>query len=413
MSQAALNSKAKRRQNPMSKLERRASRSLASIYGLRMLGLFLILPVFSIYAKTLPDGHNRFLVGLALGIYGFTQACLQIPLGIASDRYGRKPVMIAGLAIFALGSFVAGFSHTLPMIIVGRAIQGAGAISAAISAMIADSTRPENRTRAMAFVGMMIGASFIIALVAGPALYRLISVPGMFLLTGVLAIGAIFVVKFVVPDVKMGASELVHADTESARAAQNTSLFTPALLRLDFSIFALNFMQVALFLALPLALVNDAGIPIEENWIVYLPVAILSFIVAIPGIIWAETRGYMKHGFIGAVALMGIAMIGFAAGYHDIIALVAALFVFFVGFNLLEALLPSLVSRTAPPSRKGRALGVYNTAQSIGLFAGGAVGGIAADLGGSVAVFLTCAALGIIWLIVSAFVQPPAKHSIG
>jgi MFS family permease len=370
----------KRRSNPMTKLERRASYSLASIYGLRMLGLFLILPVFSIYAKTLPDGHDRFLVGLALGIYGFTQACLQIPLGIASDRYGRKPVMIVGLAVFALGSFVAGFSHTLPMIIVGRAIQGAGAISAAISAMIADSTQPENRTRAMAFVGMMIGMSFIIALVAGPLLYRSISVPGMFLLTGVLAIGAIFVVKFVVPDVKMGASEPAHPDPVMTSAVPHTSLFTPALLRLDFSIFALNFMQVALFLALPLALVNDAGIAIENNWIVYLPVAILSFIVAIPGIIWAETRGYLRHGFIGAVALMGLAMIGFAGGYHDIVALVGALFVFFVGFNLLEALLPSLVSRTAPPSRKGRALGVYNTAQSIGLFAGGAVGGIAADL---------------------------------
>lgn len=407
MSQTKSKTRTKRRPNPMSKLERRASRSLASIYGLRMLGLFLILPVFSIYAKTLPEGHNRFLVGLALGIYGFTQAFLQIPLGMASDRFGRKPVMIAGLAVFALGSFVAGFSHTLPMIIVGRAIQGSGAISAAISAMIADSTRPENRTRAMAFVGMMIGASFIIALVAGPLLYRSISVPGMFLLTGVLAIGAIFVVKFVVPDVKMGASELARPDEA------HISLFAPALLRLDFSIFALNFMQVALFLALPLALVNDAGIPIENNWIVYLPVAVLSFIVAIPGIIWAETRGYMRHGFIGAVALMGLAMLGFAAGYHNIMVLMASLFVFFAGFNLLEALLPSLVSRTAPPSRKGRALGVYNTAQSIGLFAGGAVGGIAADLGGSVAVFLACAALGLIWLIVAIFVRPPAKHSVG
>lgn len=412
MSQTKLKTRSKRRPNPMTKLERRASRSLASIYALRMLGLFLILPVFSIYAKTLPDGHNRFLVGLALGIYGFTQACLQIPLGIASDRYGRKPVMIAGLIIFALGSFVAGFSHTLPMIIFGRAIQGAGAISAAISAMIADSTLPENRTRAMAFVGIMIGASFIIALVAGPLLYRLISVPGMFLLTGVLAIGAIFVVKFVVPDVEMGASEPAYTNTTNANTAQNTSLFTPALLRLNFSIFALNFMQVALFLALPLALVNDASIPIENNWIIYLPVAILSFFVAIPGIIWAETRGYLRLGFIGAVALMGLAMIGFAAGYHDIVALVAALFVFFVGFNLLEALLPSLVSRTAPPSRKGRALGVYNTAQSIGLFAGGAVGGIAADLGGSVSVFLTCAALGMIWLIVAMYVHPPAKQTI-
>ncbi len=393
----------RRRASPMSKLERRASRSLASIYGLRMLGLFLILPVFSVYARSLPDGHDRFLVGLALGIYGLTQACLQIPFGIASDRYGRKPVMILGLVIFALGSFVAGFSHTLPMIILGRAVQGAGAISAAISAMIADATRPENRTRAMALVGMTIGASFIIALVLGPLLYRSISVPGMFLLTGVLAVGAVLVVKFVVPDVNMGAFDSVQPDDESS------SVFAPALLRLDFSIFALNFMQVALFLVLPLALVDDLGIPVEGNWVVYLPVAVFSFIVAIPGIIWAETRGYMRHGLIGAVALMGLSMLGFAAGYHNAVALVAALFAFFVGFNLLEALLPSLVSRTAPPSRKGRALGVYNTAQSLGLFAGGAVGGVAANAGGSAAVFLTCAALGLVWLVVASFVRPHGK----
>lgn len=401
MSQTTSTTTIAAKKSAMSPLERRASRSLASIYGLRMLGLFLILPVFSIYAKTLPGGHDRFLVGLALGIYGLTQAALQIPFGIASDRWGRKPVMIVGLAIFAAGSFFAGFAHTLPMIIVGRAIQGAGAISAAISAMIADSTREQNRTKAMAFVGMMIGASFIIALVAGPALYRAISVPGMFLLTAALAIAAIFVVKFVVPDVPMNAPTPAHDPTQPG------GIFTPALLRLHFSIFSLNFMQVALFLVIPLALVDDAGIAIQHNWLVYLPIAIGSFIVAIPGIIWAETRGYMRPAFIGSVGLLTLAMLVFALGYSHVIVLIAALFVFFVGFNLLEALLPSLVSRTAPPSRKGRVLGVYNTAQSIGLFAGGAVGGIAAEYGGSSAVFFICVALGLAWLGIAVFVQPP------
>lgn len=389
----------------MTPLELRASRTLASIYGLRMLGLFLILPVFSVYARTLPDGHDRFMVGLALGIYGLTQAALQIPFGIASDHFGRKPVMIIGLTIFAAGSFVAGFSYTLPMIILGRAIQGAGAISAAISAMIADATREQNRTKAMAFVGMMIGLSFIIALVAGPVLYRSISVPGMFVLTGALAIAAILVVEYVVPDVEMAGPSAEHG------AAEGVRIMTAPLMRLNFSIFVLNFMQVALFLALPLALVDDAGIAIQQNWLVYLPVTVLSFVVAVPGIIWAEKYGYMRPAFIGAVALLTLSMLALGMGHIHIVVLIAALFVFFVGFNLLEALLPSLVSRTAPPARKGRALGVYNTAQSLGIFTGGAVGGVAANLDGISGVFFACVAVGLIWLSVAVFVRPPPRQA--
>lgn len=388
----------------MNARERRASTTLASIYGLRMLGLFLIFPVFSIYARSLPGGNNHSLVGLALGIYGLTQAGLQIPFGLASDHWGRKPVMITGLAIFALGSFFAGFAHTFPLIIIGRAIQGAGAISAAISAMIADATRAQHRTKAMALVGMMIGTSFIISLVAGPLLYRAISVPGMFLLTGLLAIVAIGVVKFVVPDVPMA------APAQESGPGQRPSVITPALLRLHFSIFALNFMQVSLFLVVPLALVDNAGIALQDHWLVYLPVAVGGFIIAIPGIIWAEKHGLMRPMLLAAVALLTLAMLGFAAGYTHEVALIAALFAFFIAFNLLEALLPSLVSRTAPASRKGLALGVYNTAQSAGLFAGGTVGGIAAEYGGSSAVFLVCAAIGLVWLAIAAFIQPPPKH---
>ena len=378
--------------------------ALASVYGLRMLGLFLILPVFAVYARSLPAANNHSLVGLALGIYGLTQAVLQIPFGLASDHWGRKPVMMAGLSIFALGSFFAGSVHTLPLIIAGRAIQGAGAISAAISAMIADATREQHRTKAMALVGMMIGTSFIISLAAGPVLYRLISVPGMFLLTGVLAVAAIGVVKFIVPDIPMS------LPVEQSSSGQKPGVFTPALLRLHFSIFALNFMQVSLFLVVPLALVDHAGIALQDHWLVYLPVALGGFVIAIPGIIWAEKYGYMRPALLGAVALLTLTMLGFAVGYTHAVALIAALFAFFVAFNLLEALLPSLVSRTAPPSRKGLALGVYNTAQSIGLFAGGAVGGLAAEYGGSVGVFLGCTAVGLGWLVVAAFIQPSPKR---
>ncbi|WP_233224669.1 MFS transporter [Thiomonas sp. X19] len=391
---------------PMTAQERRSSMTLASIYGLRMLGLFLILPVFAIYARTLPGGDDHLLVGLALGIYGLTQAALQIPFGIASDRFGRKPVMMFGMVIFALGSFMAGASHTLDGIIVGRAVQGAGAISAAISAMIADSTRDENRTKAMAMVGMTIGMSFIVSLVAAPLLYHVMGVPGMFVLTGILALIAIAVIKWVVPDVPMSSRA-----EELGGSAPRDSVFTPALLRLHFSIFVVNFTQVAMFVVVPLALVHRAGIAVQHHWMVYLPVTLGSFIVAVPGIIWAESRGHMRLVFIGAVALMVLTMLGFAFGYTQPVPLIAALFFFFVAFNVMEALIPSLVSRTAPPARKGLALGVYNTAQSLGLFAGGALGGWIAKAWSVEGVFLACAALSLIWLVVALFIQPPTKRA--
>ncbi|MGE5666913.1 MAG: MFS transporter [Betaproteobacteria bacterium] len=390
----------------MSPQERLSSMTLASIYGLRMLGLFLILPVFSIYARRLPDGNDHFLVGLALGIYGLTQAALQIPFGIASDRFGRKPVMIVGMAIFAIGSFVAGGAHTLMAIVVGRAVQGAGAISAAISAMIADSTRDHNRTKAMAMVGATIGMSFIVSLVASPLLYRFIGIPGMFDLTGVLALAAIAVIRWVVPDVPMGARA-----EEVGKGASRESVFTPALLRLHFSIFVVNFTQVAMFVVVPLALLHYAGVDVHHHWLVYLPVALGSFVVAVPGIIWAERHGHMRAVFIASVALMIVVMLGFAFGYTDPVALITALFFFFVTFNVMEALIPSLVSRTAPGRRKGLALGVYNTAQSLGLFAGGAVGGAIARTWGSEGLFLACAALSAVWLVVAWFIQPPPKSA--
>ena len=395
-----------RRSKPdtMTPLERKAARSLASIYGLRMLGLFLILPVFSVYAQHLPLGHNKTLVGLALGIYGLTQALLQIPLGAASDRFGRKPVMMLGLAVFAAGSFIAGASHDLYIIIVGRAIQGSGAISAAISAMVADATQEHNRTKAMAMVGMTIGMSFVLSLIAGPALYDAISIPGMFILTGVLALGAIAVVRWVVPDVPM----TTHAEETQGHWAH--AVFTPALLKLDFSIFVVNFLQLSMFVVLPVALVKYAGIPLLHHWMIYLPVTIISFALAIPGIIQAEKHGHMKTVFVGAVALLLVTMILFALGYRSTFALIAALFLFFVAFNLMEALLPSLVSRTAPPSRKGLALGIYNTGQSLGLFAGGAVGGLLAQYAGPQTVFLVAAAIAAVWLAVAFTVKPPVRR---
>lgn len=387
----------------MTPAERRSAATLASIYGLRMLGLFFILPVFSVYAQHLPLGQNKTLVGLALGIYGLTQALMQIPFGLASDRLGRKPVMVFGLAIFALGSFIAGASDNLYLIILGRAIQGAGAISAAISAMIADSTREQHRTKAMAMVGMTIGMAFIASLVLGPPVYHAISVPGMFLLTGVLALVAIAVVIWVVPPAPL------HPHPEETQGHWARALFTPALLKLDFSIFVVNFLQVSMFVVVPVALVKYAGIPLLHHWMVYLPVTVISFFLAIPGIIWAEKHGHMKAVFVGAVALLVLTMLGFAAGYKHPVALIAALFFFFVAFNVMEALLPSLVSRTAPPNRKGLALGIYNTGQSLGMFAGGAIGGVLAQHYSKEGVFLAAAALAAVWFVVALTVQPPHR----
>lgn len=387
----------------MTKHERRSSITLASIYGLRMLGLFLILPVFAVYARHLP-GSSRTLIGVALGIYGLGQALMQIPLGSASDRFGRKPVMVFGLLLFAAGSFLAGATSSLYVIIAGRALQGMGAISAAISAMIADSTREQHRTKAMALVGMTIGLSFIISLIAGPTLGHLIGVPGIFRLTGVLALLGIAVVVWIVPDAPM----VTHAEETQGHWARD--VFTAALLRLDFSIFVVNFLQVSLFLVVPMALIRHVGIPLRHHWMVYLPVTVLSFALAVPGIIWAERRGHMKPVLLAAVAVLALSMLGMAAGYDHPVALIAALFFFFVGFNVMEALLPSLVSRTAPPARKGLALGVYSTGQSLGIFVGGTVSGLLAQHVGRPAVFLAGAGLAAVWLFVAAFIQPPAKR---
>jgi len=380
--------------------------SLAGIFGLRMLGMFLILPVFALYAQDLPGGEDHFLIGLALGIYGLTQALLMIPFGMASDRFGRKPVIYVGLVIFALGSFVAAMADTLTGVLIGRALQGAGAISAAVTALLADLTREEKRTQAMAMIGSTIGLAFAFSLAAGPALYKWIGVPGMFALTGGLTLVAMVVVRFVTPT---PGKTTFHSDAQAQPARLGSVLRHRELLRLDWGIFALHAAQMAMFTVVPFALRDAGGLAVESHWMVYLPVVLCSFVLMVPAIIYGEKRGELKRVFVMSVAVMLAAQVGFALAMDHFWAVVTALFVYFVAFNVLEASLPSLVSKIAPPEAKGTAMGVYNTAQALGLFFGGVVGGWLAQHVGYVAVFLFCAGLMLVWLALAARMIPPPR----
>ncbi len=390
----------------MTAAERRAALSLAGIFGLRMLGMFLILPVFALYAKTLPGGDDHTLVGLALGMYGLTQAALMIPFGMASDRFGRKPVIIAGLLVFALGSFVAAQADTLSGVVLGRALQGAGAVSAAVTALLADLTREEKRTQAMAMIGSTIGLAFAFSLAAGPAFYRWIGVPGMFAMTGILALLAILVLKFVTPDPGRTA---FHSDAEASPARLKDVLRNGELLRLNWGIFALHAAQMAMFTVVPFALVRAGGLDGEQHWQVYLPVLLLSLVLMVPAIIYGEKRGELKRVFVAAVALMLAAQIGLAFSMERFWGVVAALFAYFVAFNVLEATLPSLISKIAPPEAKGTAMGVYNTSQALGLFFGGAAGGWLAQHQGFGTVFAFCAGLMTVWLLLAVRMSPPPR----
>jgi MFS family permease len=376
--------------------ELRASVTLASIFALRMLGLFLILPVFAVHARTMPGGESAALVGFALGAYGLTQAVLHLPLGLLSDRVGRKPVIVAGLVLFALGSAVAALSETVAGVAIGRSIQGAGAISAALTAFIADSTRDSQRTKAMAMVGASIGLTFAISLVLAPLAYAAVGLAGLFWGTGALALGAIVVTLYVVPDASDGAPAAPEGSQGVARLGAGAR--DADLLRLNFGIFVLHCVQMAMFVVVPGWLVERAGVPLAEHWKIYLAVLVLSFLLIIPPLFWSERKGRLRAMFLSAVVLLACVAAALATEPTGLVPMAGLLLAFFAGFNILEASLPSLVSRLAPASGKGAALGLYNTAQALGLFAGGALGGWLQSRWGGGAVFLMCAVLLVVWL---------------
>ena len=380
----------------MTALEIRSSVSLASIFALRLLGLFLILPVFAIYAESIPGGTDATLVGIALGIYGLTQGLLQIPYGAASDRWGRKPIIAAGLVVFAAGSFIAAAATDIVWTIVGRAIQGAGAISAAVTAFIADSTRDAHRTKAMALVGGSVALTFAGSLVLAPLLYPLIGVRGLFAMTGVLVVMALGVLFWVVPTALPTNTKAKEDGKSSTRAV----LLDRQLLRLNIGIFILHTVLMALFVVIPFLMVQG-GLPLPDHWKIYFPAVMLSFALMAKPLIEAERRSLMRPLFLGSIALVLAAQLGFLLLGDTLLMLALWLLVFFTGFNILEASLPSLVSRVAPGSAKGLALGIYNTAQALGLFAGGALGGVIVARWGSGAVFVFAAIVTAGWWLIA------------
>jgi predicted MFS family arabinose efflux permease len=389
----------------MTREERKAALALASIYALRMFGLFSLLPVFAIAGRELKGGEASYMVALALSIYGLTQALFFIPYGAASDRFGRKPVILFGLIVFAAGSVVAALSDSVAGVALGRALQGAGAVSSAVTALLADCTRDTVRTKAMAMVGGSIALTFALALIVAPPLVGAIGLSGLFWITAALALISMLVLYAVVPTAPAQpepAETLHHGDV----------LFHPQLFRLNFGVFVLHAAQMALFVIVPPLLVSSANVPTAQHWKIYLPVLIISVLL-----MWKPMMAAERHGRTSAVfrLAIGLLMLTFLTGpiatSFGLAGLVVFLIAFFWGFNTLEALQPSLVSRVAPPSMKGFAMGVYNTTQAMGLFLGGILGGVVTKRMGDNSVFYWCAGLFALWLAVAWHMKVPHKVS--
>ncbi|ORU89630.1 MAG: MFS transporter [Cycloclasticus sp. symbiont of Poecilosclerida sp. M] len=387
----------------MSALEKRASVGLAGIFSVRMLGLFMLLPVMSLYAEDL-RGATPLLMGLAISVYGLTQALLQIPFGLMSDRLGRKNIITVGLFFFAAGSVVAATSDSIYGVILGRALQGSGAVAAAVMALAADLTHEQNRTKIMATIGISIGISFGVAMVLGPLVGAYTGLQGIFWFSAGLALFAIVILYQVVPN---PSALTVHKDAEPVPKLMGKVLKDGELLRLDFGIFCLHLVMTAMFVVLPLIFRDELGVEATRHWMIYLPVLGLSVAAMVPFIIIAEKGRKMKTVFVGAVAMVALASLAMFLSYESFWGLLASLFVFFTAFNLLEASLPSLISKVAFAGGKGTAMGVYSSAQFFGAFCGGVMGGTIYQYYGVADVFLVCAGVLSLWFMVAASMKPP------
>lgn len=363
----------------------------------------MVLPVFAVYAETL-QGFSKTLAGIAVGIYGLTQAMLQIPLGRLSDRIGRKPVIIAGLLVFATGSVVAALSENIYIVIAGRALQGAGAIAGAVMALAADLTREEHRLKVMASIGMSIGVAFSVAIIIGPILHGFFGVPGIFWTTTMLAILGIGVLTVFVPT---PVTARFHRDTEVELGWLSRVLAHPQLLRLDIGVLILHFVMTATLFSLPLIWVKQHNFDVMHHWWVYLPVLFFSVLVVLPFIILGEKKRQLKQVFVGAVFTLGVSCVLLWFGANQWWLLVMGLGIFFIGFNLLEAGLPSLVAKYAPAAHKGTAMGAFSTAQFFGAFLGAMTAGWVSDHYGEVYVFLVNAGVVAVWLGMAISMRHP------
>ena len=391
----------------MTAAERRVAMALSAVFATRMLGLFMVLPVFAEYASTL-EGYSKSMAGLALGAYALMQSLLQIPLGALSDRIGRKPIILGGLAVFALGSLVAAMSDSLMGVLIGRALQGTGAIASTVMALAADLTREEHRMKVMAAIGMSIGVAFSLAIVLAPLLAGLFGLSGIFWLTMILALLGMLVVIFFVPT---PVTTRFHRDTQVDMGSMRKVFANRQLLRLDFGVFVLHFVMTATFFALPLVWKYVHQFSVADHWLVYLPAMLGSAILVLPFIIVGEARRLLKPIFIFAVGL--IAVVSFGLWWtEEWWVTVAMLSLFFIGFNLLEASLPSLVAKYSPPAQKGTAMGAYSTAQFLGAFLGATVAGLVSDYFSDNAIFLVNGILLLAWFLVTLTMrQPPYLSS--
>lgn len=393
----------------MSRVEKRTAVSLAGVFSTRMLGLFMILPVFSVLAEKMPD-YTPTLAGIALGIYGLTQAALQIPLGFLSDKIGRKPVIIGGLLVFALGSVVAASADTLAWIVVGRALQGLGAVASAVMALAADLTREEHRMKVMATIGMSIGFSFAVALVLGPVINSWFGLSGIFWLTAILAVCGMLIVWLWVPTPIIST---FHRDAQVETGWFKNAITDTQLLRLDASILILHSILMSSFIVMPFILRDRLGLVVEEHWQIYLPILFLSMVGVVPLIIVGEKKRKLKQMLILAIIVLALAELGFLLVGHSLAGITFMLLFFFLAFNLVEATMPSLVSKMAPAAHKGTAMGAYSSSQFLGVFIGGAMGGwLSQNAGLDSVLWFNILLLGIWFILVISMREPQYSSSM-
>jgi MFS family permease len=392
----------------MTRGELRATWALGSLFSLRMLGMFMVLPVLTTYGMSLA-GATETLIGIAIGIYGLTQALLQIPCGLLSDRIGRKPLIVGGLLMFALGSVIAALTHSIWGVILGRALQGSGAISAAVMALLSDLTREQNRTKAMAFIGISFGITFAIAMVTGPLITHALGLSGLFWLIALLAFGGIAITLWWVPAPK---AHLLNRESSLVKGGLKRVLTNPRLLKLNVGILCVHTLLMSSFVALP-PLLEQAGLPRDQQWKAFLCTMLIAFVSVVPFIIYAEKRRQMKRVFQICVLLMlGAEVVLWQSGLQ-LWGILAGLQLFFIGFNLMEALLPSLISKESPPGYKGTAMGVYSTSQFLGVAIGGSLGGLLYSQGGAALVFGSCTVLALLWFGLSlSMKEPPYVSSL-